>query len=492
MKIAFNPHRRSVAVVPLWMGALFAAFVSSGVFRGAAAARLDAEREPDVVASAMPAKSVPAPSPSERQPASRTRWRFDFGAGAVAPGCIAVRGAEVYEAARGWGFEPGAAVRACAVDDRGDPLASDALAADAPFFFTVDVPEGNYRVTVTLGAGKSGAACTTVKAELRRLMLETVDVPAGTAVVKSFLVNVRTPRIAAANGVAAGAVRLKAPRETTDEAWAWDSRLTLEFNGAQPTVCGLEITPASDDVATLFLLGDSTVCDQGREPYASWGQMLPRFLVHGVSIANHGESGETYRDALARRRLDKILGALRPGDLVLLQFGHNDQKQIKAGSGGPFTTYMDEMRRCVAAVRERGARPVLVTSMERRAFDAAGNVVASLRDYAEAVRRVAAEQSVPCLDLNASSRTLYKALGEEGSKAAFAVQQDRIDNTHHNPYGAYLLAQAIAQMLLERDLIPAAWRAVDFAGFDPRRPLAASAFRVPPSPAVTQLRPLGD
>lgn len=422
----------------------------------------------------------------------RAAWRFDFGTGAVAAGCTGVAPGDSYDASRGWGLEPGARVVACATAAAGDALAGDALSGEAPFFFTADVPEGNYKVTLTLGARTDAPSLTTVKAELRRLMLERIEVPAGGVVVKSFLVNVRTPRIAAANGVSAGSVRLKAPRETTDEAWAWDGRLTLEFNGERPTVCGIEIAPAPAGTRTLFLLGDSTVCDQGREPYASWGQMLTRFLVHGVCVANHGESGETYRDALARRRLDKILSVLTRGDLVLFQFGHNDQKQLKAGTGGPFTTYSEEMRRCVAAVRGCGGVPVLVTSMERRAFGADGQVVESLKDYAEAVRRVAAAEKVACLDLNASSRVLYAALGEEGSKAAFALQEGRLDNTHHNAYGATLLALAVAGLLRDAGLAEAAWFSRDFGGFDPRWPLPVGDFRVPPSPTVTHLRPLGD
>lgn len=423
-------------------------------------------------------------------PTDRVAWRFDFGSGPVAEGAIGVGPEQVYDPVRGWGFEPGAALRAVTLPG-GDAFAGDAITGDAAFFFTVDLPEGNYRVAVTLGArADAPRARTTVKAELRRLMLENVAIPAGGTVTRTFWVNVRTPQIAAANDVAAGVVRLKAPRETTEEAWAWDRRLTLEFNGAAPTVCGIEIAPA--DVPTVYLLGDSTVCDQAKEPYASWGQMLPRFLAQGVAVANHGESGETYRDALARRRVDKILSGLRRGDLVLFQFGHNDQKQIKAGTGGPFTTYVEEMRRCMAAVRARGGVPVLVTSMERRAFTPEGQVVESLRDYAAAVRQVAAAEQVACLDLQAQSRVLYATLGEAGSRAAFATQDGKIDNTHHNPYGAYLLAQAIAEGLRAQRVVPATWMAPDWAGFDPRHPLPGANFEVPASPRVTHLRPLGD
>jgi hypothetical protein len=124
-----------------------------------------------------------------------------------------------------------------------------------------------------------------------------VPAAAGATVTRTFIVNTRTPVIVGGAGITAGTVDLKAPRETVQEAWNWDRRLTLELHGPVRTI---EIRPAQ--VPTLFLLGDSTVCDQPGEPYASWGQMLPRFFKPDIAVANHGESGETYRDSLARRR----------------------------------------------------------------------------------------------------------------------------------------------------------------------------------------------
>src|SRR5215831_4394181 len=95
--------------------------------------------------------------------------------------------------------------------------------ADAPQYLSIKVPdEGNYRVTVTLGDPEA-ASVTTVKAELRRLMLENIRVPAGKSETRTFVVNVRRPQIAGG-----GEVRLK-PREKESEAWAWDDRLTFEF-----------------------------------------------------------------------------------------------------------------------------------------------------------------------------------------------------------------------------------------------------------------------
>jgi lysophospholipase L1-like esterase len=404
--------------------------------------------------------------------------KFSFDAQSSEPGATAVAPDLSYDAERGFGFER--------------------TAAAGPSYFTVRVPhEGNYRVTIVLSAAAE-AARTTIKAELRRLMVADaiVTAPAETKRV-TFIVNTRTPRIratpspdpAATPAIAAGTVRLKAPRETTQEAWAWDDALTLEFSSRR-TVRTVEIAPA--EVPTIFLLGDSTVCDQSKEPYASWGQMLTRFFKPEIAIANHGESGETYRNSLGRRRLDKILSVMRPGDWLFMQFGHNDQKQIAAGTGGPFTTYQAELKRHVDAFRARGGNCVVVSPMERRAFDAAGHVKPSLADYAAAARQSAAALGVAFIDLNALSQELYAALGPDKSARAFAAPGSKVDNTHHNNYGSYELAKCIVAAIRTQHLPLAKFVVDDFGDFDPRQPDHPDTFAVPASGEATGQRPLGD
>jgi len=413
---------------------------------------------------------------------SEAPLRFDLGAARARPGYVAVHADMEYSRDRGFGFEPGFPVRAV-----GHPVdvgaEGDFITADGAFYFSVAVPEGNHRVRVMLGDA-GGTSETTVKAELRRLMLERVRTEHGAIAEREFIVNVRVPQIAGG-----GAVRLKAPRETTQEAWAWDDRLTLEFNGSAPKVCAIEIEPV--DLPTVFLLGDSTVCDQSREPFNSWGQMLTRFFKPGVAIANHGESGETYRDSIGRGRLDKVVSVMQPGDHLIVQFGHNDQKQLAAGTGGPSTTYQAEMRRHVAAARTAGGIPILVTPMNRRSFEGAA-IVNALGDYPDAVRQVAAEENVPLIDLHAMSRVLYEALGPEGCVAAFAAPGGVIDNTHHSAYGSYLLAKCIAQGIRDGGLPLARHLVDDLPPFDPAKPDPLEAFAVPPSPLVTNTTPLGN
>jgi lysophospholipase L1-like esterase len=403
-------------------------------------------------------------------------WHFAFGA--PRQGYTTVQADMVYDAKRGFGFEPGADVRTDGV-----------LTVVKPSYFTANLPEGNYNVTVKLGAAGT-ASNTTIKSELRRLALENVSTASGAVETRTFTVNVRTPRIKAVPGVAAGVVDLKVPRETVSEARVWDGALTLEINGTQPVIESIDIVPVT--APTIFLLGDSTVSDQPGEPFNSWGQMLPRFFKPGIAVANLAQSGETYRDSLSRRRLDKILSMMRPGDTVLMQFGHNDQKQIKDNKGGPFTTYKDEIRQHVEAIRKHGGIPVIMSSMERRRFDDAGKPQETLTDYALAARQSAQELGVAFIDLHPMSLALYGALGVEGSKAAFAAPQGKLDNTHHNPYGSYELAQAVVTGLRKTGVPAAQWIAEGYGNFDPSHPDPVAKFAVPVSPTFTNERPLGD
>ncbi|MES2462721.1 MAG: rhamnogalacturonan acetylesterase, partial [Armatimonadota bacterium] len=311
-------------------------------------------------------------------------------------------------------------------------------------------------------------------------------------VTRSFTVNIRTPTIAGG-----GEVRLK-ERERNTAFRNWDDRLTLEFNGQRPCIAGIEITPV-DDAVTVYLLGDSTVTDQPGEPWAAWGQMLPRFFTDRVAVANHAESGETLRSSAGAGRLNKVVSTLKAGDYVFLQFGHNDQKEKGEGVGA-FTTYKTELKRYIAEVRKKGAIPVLVTSMHRRRFDASGKITETLGDYPEAVRQTAKEEKAALIDLNVMSRSLFEALGPDGSLKAFVHypagsfpgQSEALkDDTHFNPYGAYELAKCIVSGI--RANVPALARYItpDFTKFDPYHPDPVTSWHWPASPPRAAAKPDG-
>ena len=414
---------------------------------------------------------------------AKTTQRFDLGPGKVAPGLVQVSPATAYSRELGYGFDLGTKPEAV---DRGgdDPLRGDFCTSDKPFFFSVALPEGNYDVTVTLG-DLAGESTTTVKAESRRLMLEQVKVPAGKTEARTFTVNVRTPTIGGGGtgggDAAAARVKLNAREQGSLN---WDDKLTLEFNGPRPCVAAIEVKPAAAETVTVFVAGDSTVADQQNEPWNSWGQMLPRFLEPGVAVANHAESGRALRSFTAERRLDKVLSAMRPGDYLFVQFGHNDQKEKGPGVGA-LTTYKADLKRFVAEARKRGGLPIVVTPVNRRSFDKDGKITNSLGDYPEAVRQVAKEDGVPLVDLNAMSKPFYEAMGPEGSKRAF------VDNTHHNAYGSYELAKCVAEGIRRANL-PLADRLADgVPAFDPAKPDPVDAFNVPPSPQATTVKPEG-
>ena len=414
-----------------------------------------------VVAVSIGATGVDAEtSPTE------THLRFDPGSGPAMPGYVHMEPAMTYSVERGYGFEPGP--RVTAVDRGGDDaLRGDFCTGDQPFCFSVAVPEGNYRVTVILG-DVSGPTSTTVKAELRRLMLEQIETAAGQFVQRSFIVNVRTPRLP--DG---GCVRLK-DREKTSEAWAWDEKLTLEFNGRRPCVCAVEIGRA-DDLPTVYLLGDSTVCDQPLAPWNSWGQMLTRFFKPEVAIANHAESGESMRSSLDARRVDKVFSLIKPGDYAFVQFGHNDMKSRTPNASD---IYKADLKQFVVDVRAKRATPVLITSMERKS----GVVQETLRDYPDRVREVAAEDHVALIDLHAMSKVFYQALGDDLDKAFQ-------DGTHHNNYGSYELAKCVVEGIRRNELDLTKDIVDDYVGFDPNRPDPVDEFDVPTTPLPSVVRP---
>ena len=357
---------------------------------------------------------------------AQTPLKFAFGSGKPANGYKQVQANDVYSKEKGYGFETGAEID-CA--DKGGKLSTGFCASEKPFYFSAAVPEGNYKVTVTFG-DKTDATVTTVKAELRRLMLEKVATAKGKYATESFIVNIRTPQISTG-----GEVKLK-DREKTSEAWAWDDKLTLEFNNSRPTIDSITIEKV--DVPTIFLLGDSTVTDQPGEPYSSWGQMLTAFFKPEVAIANNAESGESLRSSFGAKRLEKVLSVLKKGDYVLIQYGHNDEKE-KGENVGAMTTYKASLKQYVAAIRKQGGVPVLITPMHRRTFDDAGKITNSHGDYLEAVRQAAQEENAPLIDLAAMSKLFYEALGKEKSGVAFKEG----DSTHHSKYGSYELAKMI-------------------------------------------------
>ncbi|WP_460893496.1 rhamnogalacturonan acetylesterase [Rufibacter soli] len=411
--------------------------------------------------------------------AQKTDYKFDFGGKEVAKGYTRVSAADTYSDSKGFGFEASTPVKEV---DRGgkDALKRDFVTSEKPFYFSVKVPEGNYKVTVTLGDAK-GKSTTTVKAESRRLMLEKVATRQGEFATKTFIVNIKDRQINATTKVG-----LKQREESKLD---WDNKLTLEF-ALQPALAAVEITKVEDQI-TVFLAGNSTVVNQEEEPWASWGQMIPRFFKPGVAIANHAESGLSLGSFISSRRLDKILSVIKPGDYVFVEFGHNDEKE-KGPNAGPYKSYTERLQLFAKEVKGKGGHLVILTPTARRSFKD-GVMTNSHGEYPDAARKVALEANVPLIDLTAMTTTLYEALGVEGSKNAFVIypEQGLNDNTHFNTYGAYQIAKIVAEGIKANKLKLAKYL-VEMPAFDPKKPDAFQNFQWPASPTASLVKPDGN
>ena len=200
---------------------------------------------------------------------------------------------------------------------------------------------------------------------------------------------------------------------------------------------------------TLFLIGDSTMADKPlipANPERGWGQMLPMFFQREVRIENHAVNGRSTKSFLDEGRWKTVTNRLKPGDYVIIQFGHNDEKKNDTNRyTEAFGSFKMNLTRFVRETREHQAIPILATPVARRKFDDHGKLLDTHSDYVAAVRQVAQEQPAPLLDLNRRSSELLAQLGPESAKRLFdwippgEFERDPkglSDDTHFNAYGA--------------------------------------------------------
>jgi lysophospholipase L1-like esterase len=411
--------------------------------------------------------------------AQRTSYKFSFNPALEIQGYIRVTPDMKYTPETGYGFDFGTIPFAV---DRGSkkPLLSGFCTSDKPFFFSVNLPEGNYNVKIITGDQKE-PSITTVRAESRRLLFEKIKTEPGKFQTLNTTVNIRVPQIAGTNDE----VKRK-PRELNK--LDWDNKLTFEFADKHPCICALEIEKAKDAV-TVFLAGNSTVVDQDDDPWASWGQIIPRFLKQGAVVSNQAESGLSLGSFLSSNRLEKVLNMMNPGDYLFIEFGHNDQKE-KGLDDGAFKSYSERMRLFVTEFRKKGGIPVIVSPANRRSFGDDGKITNSLGDYPAAAKKVAEELKVPFIDLNAMTKTLYESLGPDNSKKLFVIypaytfpdQKEALnDNTHFNSYGAYELAKCIMEGIKDNNLGLKKYFIKGIPAYDPGKPDKFEEFSLPMS-----------
>lgn len=342
--------------------------------------------------------------------------------------------------------------------------------SNAPFTRNIEVPDGNYKVTIVLGSKKK-AGKTVVRAENRRLMVDEVATKKGQFKTVEFVVNKRTPEIEKGKRV-----KVKDREKNYN---TWDNAINLEFTGAAPAVKEVKIE-RDTTATTIFLCGNSTVVDQPYEPWASWGQMIPRWFGPEVAISNNAESGLTAGSFLGSYRLDKILTMMKKGDYVICEFGHNDQKEKMAGAGAWYN-FSYNLKVFIDKVRAKGGNIIFVTPTQRRRFDDAthSKILETHGDYPDAMRAVAKREGVPVIELHDMTRTFFETLGYENSKKALVHYpantfpgQDKplADNTHFNPYGAYEIAKMVVTGMKQLNLPIVKYLRSDWKDFNPAQP----------------------
>ncbi|MDT0688908.1 pectate lyase [Salegentibacter sp. F188] len=227
----------------------------------------------------------------------------------------------------------------------------------------------------------------------------------------------------------------------------------------------LVINLSAQETPTIYLIGDSTMSDKKdpeQNPEHGWGQMLPELLTDGIKVENHAVNGRSSRSFISEGRWEKVREQLKEGDYVFIQFGHNDQK-IKDATRytNPFTQYRYNLERFVKETRERGATPLLFSSIVRRNFNEHGVLVDTHGEYPLVVRMVARNLEVPFVDLQWLTEKMEIAYGPEKSKDLHLhlepgendyKPEGLEDDTHLSKKGATLVATLALQEIARQNL----------------------------------------
>ena len=425
--------------------------------------------------------------------------KFDFGNGTAAAGYKKVSAGTIYSKTVGYGFEPDAdGVEIKEVKRNNEILRGDYVTASPLFKFSVSAPQGNYKVAVTFGDAADESS-TTVKAETRRLIIENVTTAKGQFETRTFYVNVRDRSLSPGNAVKLD-VREWDPATDLPVTFTWDDKLTLQFSGANPCVCAVEIEPVEDAI-TLFLCGDSTVTDQASEPNGTWGQQLQRWFDLPVVVSNHAESGQTLKAFRFQRRWDKVMEMMKEGDYVFMQFGHNDLNrgghdamwpvEDKAGDwinthSEANTDYVWLLASYAVEIKRRGGIPVIVSPMTKMNRTTGLVNVEGMGDYPKGAAEAAKLAQCDFIDLFAMSVEIVKGLGTELSPQAYT------DGLHSSSYGGYLFTRCIVEGVKKAGLGIVQYITKDAGTFDPSNPKPLPAdFKIPVDPRIPVPTPPG-
>lgn len=211
---------------------------------------------------------------------------------------------------------------------------------------------------------------------------------------------------------------------------------------------------------TLYTIGDSTMAnkkDPDKNPEHGWAQVLQPFFKDDIVVVNEAVNGRSTKSFINEKRWDSIYKKLKKGDYVFIEFGHNDEKiEDSTRYTNPHTSYRYNLIRFVKESREKGAIPVLLTSIARRNFNEKGVLVPTHGDYPLETRLVAQEYKVPFIDLEYYTELLEQSYGPEQSKQLHLhfkagenayYDKDKADDTHLSLKGATEIAQIVVNQI---------------------------------------------
>ncbi|AKQ47490.1 GntR family transcriptional regulator [Rufibacter radiotolerans] len=232
--------------------------------------------------------------------------------------------------------------------------------------------------------------------------------------------------------------------------------MKLPFFSLVLAFCGLALMSflsVKKKPITVYLVGDSTMSikDPKAYPETGWGVPFATFFDPSVAIDNHAKNGRSTKTFLTEKRWQTVEGALKKGDYVFIQFGHNDEVKTKA-SYATEEEFTQNLTRFVTEARKKKAIPILITPAARRKFDANGKIEPTHEAYSALVREVAKKEKVCLIDLDKKSQELLQSYGPEDSKKLFLHLQPgqhpnypegKADDTHFNERGALEMAQIV-------------------------------------------------
>ncbi len=213
----------------------------------------------------------------------------------------------------------------------------------------------------------------------------------------------------------------------------------------------------------IWMIGDSTMAwkKPERAPESGWGVELGLFINDKATLHNHAASGRSSKSFVDEKRWQAVLDSIQPGDFVIIQFGHNDEKPDSLRHTDPFTSYKQYLEKFIDETRSEGGFPIVCSSIVRRHFDESGKLRNTHGDYILAARETAVEKNTPFVDMEASTRQLVCELGPEKSKSIYLFcnpgdcpmyPRGVQDSTHLNHSGAIQISELFVKEIKEQGL----------------------------------------